>query len=116
MKNKNNKEKEDEVMTKEMNKKLKKSLKRRLEKLEDFDGINQMIDEQEELPAAKVSKKKTKVVEVKEQEKPAKPAKKAVKFDQLNVKENIGDEVYQEQVNKMSVRKENRKEVEVMLK
>ena len=45
MKNKNNKEKEDEVMTKEMNKKLKKSLKKRLEKLEDFDAINQMIDE-----------------------------------------------------------------------
>lgn len=113
----NKKEIDDDVMmTKEMKKALKKSLKKKMQKLDDFDSINQMIDQQDSLPAGKVPKRKSKVAEVKEVEKPAKPAKKAVKFDQLNVKENIGDEVYQDQVNKMGVRKENRKNVEVMLK
>ena len=56
--NKNKKEdNQDEIVTKEMTKKLKKSLKKKMAKLDDFEDINQMIDEQEELPAAKKSKK-----------------------------------------------------------
>ena len=47
MNQKKNKNEQDieELMTEEQKKKLKKSIKKKMKKLDDLDGINEMIDE-----------------------------------------------------------------------
>ena len=76
--------------------KLKKSIKKKMKKLDDLDGINEMIDEQDDLPVQKPKRKQVELVQEapKQESKP----KKAPKFDNLSLKKPVGDSVYQDQL------------------